>query len=302
MNNNTVNEKLLKLLEKGVKLPTFLPAGVQFLHLLKQSTDNVNIKELSDFIKREPDLTGKILKVANSPYYGRSRQISNVSNAITLIGLEETISILHYFYFMKVLNRIPPLMNFSINNFWLHSWACAEAARVLPSLPYLIKSFPGELYIAGLFHDIGKVLFVMNIPEEYSKCIDLAHEKKIPLYLAERERLGVDHAMFGASLLDNWNFPRSIIDAVSFHHSLDNLALEDKEMTVCIYAVNMIISQDKIGDGGSPVIDKIYEELIQKFLPKILFDPDKRKKIIDKVVKSLSLKAEALELTGLKSS
>ena len=295
MSGGQSNEKIMELLEKGIKLPALPATGINLLSLIRKPIDNISIRDLTDLIKREPELAAKILKVANSPYYGHTREVSNLSTAVVIMGLEETISILNYFHLMKLTKLSQPINHFSMDDFWLHTWACAEASRMLGSPQHFIKSLPGELYLAGLFHDIGKTALAMYLPDEFSKCLELANEKNIPLYLAEREILSVDHAMFGATLLDNWNLPPSILDAVCFHHSPNEADPKNKEIAFCVYFANYITNSNKIGNGGNPVCDEVSKDLLKEIFPSIFATEYTEKHIVDEIVKSLKKKFNILE-------
>jgi len=295
MSGGQSNGKILELLEKGVKLPALPATGINLLSLIRKPIDNISIRDLTDLIKREPELAAKILKVANSPYYGHAREVSNLSTAVVIMGLEETISILNYFHLIKLTKLSQPINHFSMDDFWLHTWGCAEASRMLGSPQHFIKSLPGELYLAGLFHDIGKTALAMYLPDEFEKCLEYAYEKNIPLYLAEREILSADHAMLGATLLDNWNLPRSILDAVCFHHSPNEADSKNKEITFCVYLANYITNSNKIGNGGSPLCDEVSKDLLREILPSIFATENTEKRIVDNITKSLKKKFNILE-------
>ncbi|MBE0620518.1 MAG: HDOD domain-containing protein, partial [Burkholderiales bacterium] len=96
---------------------------------------------------------------------------------------------------------------------------------------------PMDCHIAGLLHDFGKVVFAQFMPEEWLKAMALSRENAMPLYLAEQEIIGVDHAAVGATLAEKWQFPKSLADSIRFHHDSEGA---DSAMSACIFAANQM--------------------------------------------------------------
>lgn len=229
-----------------------LPAiGGETLSLAQQPPEQVEIKTLVDLAERDPILCAKILRLANSPYFGLARKVSGLRHAVTLLGVDEVLSVLNYNVMMQLVEKLPSVESFPLAQFWKHSWACGLATRMLCRLSDLRQQLPGELYLSGLLHDFGKLLLASHFPRQFESAIRLAHTKEMPLHQAEMEIFGTDHSVVGASVLESWNLPRSILDAIACHHAPENAPEEHREMAAATEYGNVIANLSGIGYSGN---------------------------------------------------
>jgi len=170
---------------------------------------------LAEIINLKPELSKRLLNVVNSSFYGLPFKVESIFQALTLLGTKQVTMMALSVLFKSILQRLKP-REMNMNRFWRHSMACAIAARS-------IGSFKGgmnieRLFLAGMLHDIGKVILMQNFPQQ----MNLAHKKteqgKNLSYLAEYEALGVDHARIGGLLLSRWKFSLILEHTVSYHH------------------------------------------------------------------------------------
>jgi HD-like signal output (HDOD) protein len=196
--------------------------------------------------------------MANSAYYGGMREVTMIHQAITRMGLEDSMHVLSYHYLRGVMGTTRDLPHFSSKRFWLHSWATATAARMLGQPQYLVRSLPAELYTAGLLHDIGKIVMAGHLGESFDQACSKAKEQKVPLRQAEMELIGVDHAVLGGHLLDAWNLPGSILAAVGSHHDPASVQPPAREIALLVELADAIAHQCGFADGtGQPVPDPL---------------------------------------------
>lgn len=252
VSNKAVSDKIVDLVRRGANLPPMPVVGTELLTLLRRPPETMNIRKLSALIESDPALSTQLLKMANSPVYGVVRRVASVSHAIVLIGLEETTSFLNYYLMRKVVPQCPELNHFSAEAFWAHSWACAAAAKSLGRPEFQTICPPGELYLAGLLHDLGKMVLAIHLPDEFGKCLDLAHERGTQLFEVEREILGTDHATLGAFLLERWNLPKTIQEGVAFHHAPEEAPGTSRSMPALIQLADDIVRHCGVGDAGNP--------------------------------------------------
>ncbi len=133
------------------------------------------------------------------PRYGTKRTICRINHAIMHIGLDETLSLMTFSLMRTSLPKEFKVAGFSIDQYWMHSWICAHAASLMGRPQFLVRSLPGELYMAGLLHDVGKIVLATYLPEDFSRCLEISKNERIPLYQIERDILGVDHALLGGA-------------------------------------------------------------------------------------------------------
>jgi HD-like signal output (HDOD) protein len=252
------NEKLLRLLSVGVELPRLPGVGIELLSIMHMPLAQVEIRQVASMVESDPTLTAALLRVANSAYYGGIREVTMIHQAITRMGLEDSMHVLSYHYLRGVMGTTRDLPHFSSKRFWLHSWATATAARMLGQPQYLVRSLPAELYTAGLLHDIGKIVMAGHLGESFDQACAKAKEQKVPLRQVEMELIGVDHAVLGGHLLDAWNLPGSIVAAVGSHHDPASVQPPAREIALLVELADAIAHQCGFADGtGQPVPDPL---------------------------------------------
>jgi len=240
------------LLDSGIELPPMPAIGAELLAVARQPVDTVDVKKVTALIESDPSVAARILRMANSPYFGVANEVTSLRQGIVLIGLAETINTLYFYVLMKTLPRFPSVEGFSSEDYWAHSWACATAGRMLGRPQFLIRSLPGELYLAGLLHGVGKLVLAMTRKDEFARCVALAREQNIPLHQAEEGVLGFHHLALGARLLKSWNLPPSIRAAVGFYHSPGEADPRYQEIAALTQLAYLIANQSGIGYSGSP--------------------------------------------------
>ncbi len=202
------------LFEQVQSLPP-LPSAVSKLYELA-GDPLVSSRDMEHVITHDQVLTARILKYANSAYYGLSHRISTVSHAIMIIGFDGIRSLTLGFtvFGMKGSHQTDHLFN--REGFWRHSLATASAARLLAI--HLDLPNPEELFVAGLMHDIGRIVLIEHLKERYFDILNESIERDIPLYILEREYLGMDHTHVARLLCQHWKLPLSLTEIIANHH------------------------------------------------------------------------------------
>lgn len=180
----------------------------------------MSFQRLAKIIERDPVLSARVLKVANSSYYQSANRIASIQQAITRIGEGEIRNIALATGVMGAFQRIAENLNWG--DFWEHCLACGLAAHVLsgPRDPNRSVEGPGSNphYTAGLLHHLGYLTELMQDPLQFQRARFNSLALGIPLRLAERQAFGFSHAESGAALLRRWRFPQAMIDAAAYHH------------------------------------------------------------------------------------
>lgn len=172
-------------------------------------------REIGEVISQDPSLTAKLLRLVNSPYFGLRARIDTVSRAVAVLGMHELYGLILAVSAMKSFHRLNPDQGFDIERFWRHNISAALLARGLARRCRVLQ--PERLFVAGLLHDIGVLVFANRCADDYARVVDAAVDEDA-LRLGELERFGFDHAELGASLLRRWSLPEHLIEAVRLHH------------------------------------------------------------------------------------
>jgi len=197
-------EKILSKLSCVSAIPT---ASVELVRLV-QEPDAPNSK-LAQAIEYDPSLTSNLLRLANSAYFGYSRAVSTVRDAIFLLGRNEIFQLVVASVVGKMTQHSVRGYGLSPTELWDHLMGVAVVSRRLGAA--LHPKIPSYTFTAGLLHDIGKVVLGTFGEVDEQEQIDLAS--------AERRVLGIDHAEVGARLLESWNLPAYLAEVVRWHHA-----------------------------------------------------------------------------------
>jgi HD-like signal output (HDOD) protein len=195
-------------------LPTLPQVAAEVLRLAHDPDSS--LKDMAAVISKDPPLTGRLLKVANSAFYGLSQQVGNLNVALVLLGMKNITSVVTSISIFRTLKFAEGTSGFTRRSFWEHSGACGKACDLLGKECRLDLS--GEGFVTGLIHDVGKIMLDAVFHNDFVRVIKLASKESLPMHQAEQEILGVDHAQIGGWLASNWHLPESIGAAIAVHH------------------------------------------------------------------------------------
>lgn len=238
-----MDSKLEELVARGVNLPALPTVGAELIAMAQQPIDSIDIEKLSALVTNDPSLSARMLKLANSPFFGATHEVTSVRTAVMRLGLSETVDFLNFYLLHKVMPRFPTTPHFNNRDFWRHCWATASIARHLCNPSYLIKSLPGELYLSGLFHELGKALMAAHLPDEFEQALLAEAKGERSLAEAEHDLIGVNHASLAAYLLRNWHLPIAIIEAVQYHLEPGYAPEESRERAGLVQYASLIAHQ-----------------------------------------------------------
>jgi len=193
------------------------------------SDDTASAAEVAHVLSGDPALTAALLKVANSAYYGFSRQLATVREAVLLLGFKQVRQVAVGASLISAWNRTRRIDDgFDLDLFWGHTLAVAMMAET--GARKFNAARPEEAFTAGMLHDIGVLALRKALPGEFGAVIELARRSGLSIWDAEMESLGFTHAELGAALAERWMLPARLIEAIRRHHealvapSVDGLA------------------------------------------------------------------------------
>jgi putative nucleotidyltransferase with HDIG domain len=210
MESNEIAAKWINQVKGLVSPPDIC---IRIFELIESQT--ASTKQLGDVISQDPNLSVRLLKIVNSPYYHFSNRIDTISRAITVIGIRELSSLVLAVSAAKTFSNIPnELVN--IDTFWRHSIYTALIARELAKRCDILH--PERLFVAGLMHDIGSLIIYNRVPDVARAILVQSNGNEQTLYQLENNLLNTNHAQIGGLLLQSWLLPKILRDAVMFHH------------------------------------------------------------------------------------
>lgn len=204
----------LNALVRQVRDLPALPAAV--LRVMQITDDpKAGATDVARALASDQALAVRVLKLANSAFYGASRRIATVSEAVVILGLRTTRNLAMASSCQEMLEREVAGYAMQRGALWRHSLACASAAQMLAKRAGFRTE---EAFIAGLLHDLGKVVMNTYQRDQFVLVLRRTLEQGETYSEAEREVFGFDSAEAGARLLERWNLPDSLVGAVRYHH------------------------------------------------------------------------------------
>ncbi len=233
-----------EIVAKVDELPS-LPHIVVRVMELTEDPDSTAF-DINEVINQDQNMTAQVLRMANSVYYGYSRRIATVTDAIVLIGFNAVRSIVLAASVSKILKQELSGYVMGEGELWKHSQCAAVFARMLAKK----KKFRSvELaYTATLLHDIGKLVLNSYIGESYQEVLAVVNEEKVPFNEAEDRILGFNHATVGGKVAEKWNLPADLVDAISFHHHPEE-AEKNPQLTAVVHLADAMTLQMGLGLG-----------------------------------------------------
>jgi len=217
---------LKHVLSQMRSIPSVPPLYVELTHCLQSK--GASIEKASAIIQKDMGMSAKVLQVANAALFGSAGRVGSVADAVVYLGLDTIRTLL---LTLHAFSEFQPraASHFSMPLLWRYSLATgALAERIIQLLPAQLlpaQSLPaaggahGQMRMIGLLHDVGRLVLASNVAEEFERAYQLAVEKEIVHWEAEREVFGTTHAEVGAYLFGLWGLPESIVEAVAYHHT-----------------------------------------------------------------------------------
>jgi putative nucleotidyltransferase with HDIG domain len=239
----------LQALREKVERINTLPTIPGVLKKLLAVIENprVSLNEISNFISNDPALATKVLKMVNSPIYGFPGRISSVNQAVILLGLNVVKGLL-----LGV--SVFDLMQKSMIGLWEHSIGCAVVARIIAKKKQFKE--PEEVSAGGLLHDIGKVILILQFPNDYQKAIHEAIKDNKTIAEAERDFFAANHTSAGAWMAQKWSFPRNLTDMIECHHK-PHLAKNAPFQTAVVHLSDVLLRGRGFGFAGDNMVPPV---------------------------------------------
>jgi putative nucleotidyltransferase with HDIG domain len=249
-------KRYTRIIQDLGQIPTMPTIAARVMQIVNDPHSSA--EDVAKFISRDVALTSKVLRLANSAFYGIPRTISSVNSAIVILGFNTIRSLVLSASVLKVFPSKPGLVAFDRKAFWKHSFMVGIASRMVAQIYRKKRLVDMETaFSAGLLHDVGKLILEQYSNEEYIPVLKDAKDKGIPLVAAEKARLGLTHADVSGMLIDKWQMPNELRGPIVNHHG----PAEDKasqEMASIIHYANHLCHLK----GSGCMQDEVYAPFV----------------------------------------
>jgi len=246
-------DEIKQLITKSGALPA-LPNLMTELTELEAKKDT-STADMARVISSDQELSIKVLRLANSPFYGFSREISSISNALILLGINVIKSLILSSSIFELMQKTAP-------GLWRHSLATAVTANIIAK--QLNLDHIEEITTAALLHDIGKIIIIIYLMNDYENILARVNQRDISSSNVERALLLTDHAEAGQWLAKKWLLPESIQEAIASHHEI-TLSSEHRTTTAVVHYANTLATARGLGFNGNKrvtAIDRIARQTL----------------------------------------
>jgi HD-like signal output (HDOD) protein len=213
-----------------------------------------SMADVADVVASDPALTARLLKIANSPYFGFPSQITTVARATSLLGTQQIHDLVLATTVTAAFSGIPTEL-ISMQDFWSNSIRCGLLCRRLAQECNVLDS--ERLFVEGLLHDVGHLIMYQSLPGASAAALLESQQQDRPLFLVERELIGFDYAQAGSALMRSWHFPPGLIESVRYQNEparAGEFPLEVAIMHIAVRLKEYAITNSKDA-GGLPRID-----------------------------------------------
>ena len=257
-----IDREDFRLAIRNVKdLPT-LPVIVS--RILKVADDTGSgANELAELVSRDVSISAKVLNLANSAIFGFSRRISTIPQAVVVLGFEMVRILALSVSVFETLRQSQGRVSFDREAFWIHSIGCGTASRLIAKT--LGYRDTGTSFVAGLLHDLGKVILDTYFSEQYSEIVRKMVEAGRSAFEVESDILNIDHAEVGAWLATRWKFPEILVTPIAVHHNLMCAEEAYIKEAVIVHLANILTKRADIGLCYEPEIPEP-SDLVQSHL------------------------------------
>ena len=255
-----IKTRIISKLKEMKSFPQFV---VETLRKLNDPGSNAS--DVAASLSRDEGLVLRTLKLANPAAYGMPRNISDVSEAIALLGYKNISNIVLSATVYSVMDK--GLSGYALDRgeMWRHSLTTAYTARHIAGMTRKVP--PEEAYVGGLLHDIGKVVLNDYVRFGYGIIVKLVEEEHIPFTEAELKVLGFDHSTVGALLIERWDLPKAYHYSTLYHHrpnELDPECMQFQPLVDIVSVANSICLMMGVGLGSDSLQNYIYPEPLER--------------------------------------
>ncbi len=256
------NEQRVKLIQKYIdRMPSLSTTVTKVLEICNRPNTSAN--DLNRVISLDPVLTGQVLKLINSAYYSLPNQISSLTRAIIMLGLNTVKNLALSTAVLGSMGREESFQSLSMDEFWTHSicvGVMAKALAIRKGVPVMVQE---EFFVGGLLHDLGKIPLNNCFAGEYRQALELAVLEQGPLVRAEEMMLGFDHGVVGRMIAEKWQLNPALVELFSHHHDPENAAEKIRLLVNIVALANAYANLFDVGSAGDryPDISRVGELL-----------------------------------------
>lgn len=253
------------------QLPSLPQVLVKILDAIQ--SDDADYQRIADIMRHDTAITAKLLTVANSSYYGRTGRCDSIERTLLYLGIDAVKTIVITISIKQLFANFNQQHSQFMQSFWRRSLITANFAKVLATLTSY--SAPEEAYLCGLLTDVGQLILLSDEQQHYLELYTQCHDDQ--QLLAAEQLQGLNHCLLGAELIDSWNIPGFMADAVRYHHEAEHLLLDAHHLVKIIHLASTLSINGTISDQALSSANTLFglnEALTKELRNRINVDAD----------------------------
>lgn len=248
------------LISNNLSIPT-LPEVVMRINSLIENSD-AGTAEIGSLVSEDAPLAAKVLRIANSAYYGLAGECVSTEHASTVLGIKVLKNIVTQVAVINQFDHLQGSEHFSVQGLWDHAAFTAHLCSKIAEKSTVLRAFgPQELYVCGLLHDVGKVVLLDGLGNRYLELAQYAAEQGKSMYQVERATLGFSHTDVGAVVANRWSLPEQIANAIQYHHGPRDEVSKNVVVSIVAHANLLAHRVQEDGDLTSVFDDATCEQI-----------------------------------------
>lgn len=263
---------LEEIVQKTTDLPTIPAAAMAVIQESESPASTAS--SVANHIAQDHALTARVLRLANSAYYGLSRQVDDLQEAVVVLGMRSIRN-------LAIVASTYPWMSVALRGYglgpkmmWTHSFAVGVGAQLLARQSG--KADDDVAFTAGLLHNLGKLAMNIWLEKRLSAMLQFAMRENLTFDQVERKLFGYDHAEVGAYLAERWNLPPRLVAAMRYHHQPDHCTPTDP-IVDCVHVADYLTMSLGFGLGA----DGLRYEFCQSALDRLAIPPHQTERLLD---------------------
>ncbi len=257
-----IKERLEQVVNNIGELPSIPDVAGKVISMV--NNPDISFQEVAIEISKDQAITTNVLKLCNSAYFNRGKEISSVDRAVVTLGSKEVKDVVVLAATKSLLDKSILGYDLAQGELWKHGLAVAVLSKKIAMMKNK-KEAADIAFTGGIIHDVGKTILALYVQKTYNEIVSIVESKQIPFQMAEKEVMGFDHQEIGEHILNKWAFPEILKNIVKYHHQPDDAPDEFKQIVSIVHIANTICLMGGIGIGS----DGLYHELSDSAIKRI---------------------------------
>jgi HD-like signal output (HDOD) protein len=255
----TYEQRAIRIQNFIDRMPSLSTTVTKVLQVCNQP--QTSAKDLNQVISLDPVLIGRVMKLINSAYYSLPNKITSLTRAIIMLGLNTVKNLALSTAVVDIIRKTGSFQSMTMDQFWTHSICVGVTAKAVAAQKGIGFELREECFVAGMLHDLGKIVLSGCFPEQYNLACNRARERQDSLRRVENDIFGFDHGGVGRMIAEKWQFNDVMVFALGYHHDPSLAANTNRELVSIVAVANMFANIFDFGSAGDPHQD--YDAVIK---------------------------------------